>query len=495
MSAFGWKLKGDGRAIPEGEVVAPGERLSWPRTIGLGAQHVFAMFGATFVFPIIMGLNPQYAVMMSGFATILFLLIVGGHIPSYLGTSASLVGAVVAIRAQEGATSADVTGGFLVAGVLLALVGVVVHFLGGGVVSKVLPPAVTGGVVMLIGFNLAPVVASAYWPKDQWTAVLVMIFVTIFAVAVKGFWSRIAIFLGLIFGVLVSWLFDGIFGKLGSMAATAGGDPAYRLNFSSVGKADWFGFPGDIVTASGTLDGPHLPVFSITAILLVVPGVIALIAENTGHVKAVAEMTGEDLDPYLGRGFIGDGLATTIAGFIGASPTTTYAENIGVMAATKVYSTAAYYVAAVVAILFGFSPKFGAAVSSVPPGVLGGITVILYGMIGLLGAKIWVENRVNFGAPQNLVPLSAGIIIGIGNVTLKFGDNFEISGIALGTVAIITLYHFCRWIAPHLKAQEQGGGRSYAGGAGIVVGDAYDEKGQRQPSSLDEDRPGEPELR
>jgi uracil-xanthine permease len=432
-----------------------------------------------------MGLNPQYAVMMSGFATIMFLLIVNGKIPSYLGTSASLVGAVAAIRAQGG-DSAEVTGGFLVAGALLAVVGVIVHFAGGGIVAKVLPPAVTGAVVMLIGFNLAPVVAGVYWPKDQWTAVLVMIFVTILAVAVKGFWSRIAIFLGLIFGVLVSWLFDSVFGKLGSMAATADGGAAFRLDFSSVSKADWFGFPTDIVTANGTLTGPHLPTFSAAAILLVVPGVIALIAENTGHVKAVSEMTGENLDGYLGRGFIGDGVATTVAGFIGASPTTTYAENIGVMAATRVYSTAAYYVAAIVAILFGFSPKFGAAVSSVPPGVLGGITVILYGMIGLLGAKIWVENHVNFGAPQNLVPLSAGLIIGIGNVTLKFTADFEISGIALGTIVVIVLYHVCRWMAPHLRKEEQAAGKSYGGGAGINAGDVY-EGSHRVPSNKTEE--------
>lgn len=482
MSAFGWKLKGDGRSIPPGEVVAPGERLSWPRTIGLGAQHVFAMFGATFVFPVIMGLNPQYAVMMSGFATIMFLLIVNGKIPSYLGTSASLVGAVAAIRTQAGDTgsgiaSAEVTGGFLVAGALLAIVGVIVHFAGGAIVAKVLPPAVTGAVVMLIGFNLAPVVAGIYWPADQWTAVIVMVFVTVLAVAVKGFISRIAIFLGLVFGVLVSWMFDAI-------------DGGSRLDLSKVADAAWFGFPGDIAAknADGTdllLTGPHLPTFSVTAILLVVPGVIALIAENTGHVKAVAEMTGDNLDPYLGRGFIGDGVATAVAGFIGASPTTTYAENIGVMAATKVYSTAAYYVAAVVAILFGFSPKFGQLVSAVPAGVLGGITVILYGMIGLLGAKIWVENNVNFAAPQNLVPLSAGIIIGVGGVALKFTDDFEISGIALGTIVVVVMYHVSRWLAPHLRKEEVGAGKAYAGGAGTVAGDVY-EDGKQIPSNREE---------
>ena len=156
------------------------------------------------------------------------------------------------------------------------------------------------------------------------------------------------------------------------------------------------------------------------------PAVIALIAENTGHVKAVAEMTGHDLDPVMGRAIAADGVGTVLATSVGGSPTTTYAENIGVMAATRVYSTAAYYVAAAVAILFGLSPKFGALVAATPGGVLGGITVVLYGMIGLLGAKIWKENGVDFGNPINLVPIAAGIIIGIGNVTLDITDDFSL---------------------------------------------------------------------
>ncbi len=167
MAAFGWKLHGDGGLTGPDDVVAPDERLSWAKTVGLGAQHVVAMFGATFVFPLVMGLNPQLAIMMSGIATIIFLLIVDGKVPSYLGTSASFVGAVAAIRAQEGATSARVTGAIMIAGIVLALVGVAIHFLGSGVLHRVLPPVVTGSVVMLIGFNLAPVVAGIYWPQDQ----------------------------------------------------------------------------------------------------------------------------------------------------------------------------------------------------------------------------------------------------------------------------------------------------------------------------------------
>jgi uracil-xanthine permease len=429
-------------------VVNTDERLSWPRMVGLGAQHVVAMFGATFVFPVVMGLNPQLAVLMSGVATILFLLIVNNRVPSYLGTSAAFVGAVAAIRAQGG-DSAQVTGSILIAGLMLVVIGVIVHLAGGSVINKILPPAVTGAVVMLIGFNLAPVVANNYWPVDQWVALLTMAFVIICSVVARGFISRIAVLLGLVFGTLISWIFDLIFGPL----SIADGGTADRINFSSVGHASWIGLPHSITQADGTvLSGAHLPSFSMTFILLVVPGVVALVAENAGHVKAVEEMTGKDLNGYMGRAFIGDGVGTTIASLVGGSPTTTYAENIGVMAATRVYSTAAYYIAALVAIVFGFCPKFGALVSSVPSGVLGGITVVLYGMIGLLGAKIWVDNRVNFGNPLNLVPLAAGLIIGIGDVGLVFSDDFSITGIALGTIVVVVGYHLVRFFAPpHLR--------------------------------------------
>ena len=207
MSAVGWKLVYEGKTPPPGEVVRPGERLSWPRTVGLGLQHVVAMFGATFVFPVIMGLNPNLAILMSGVATILFLLIVKGKIPSYLGTSASFVAAVAAIRAQGG-NSKEVTGSILIAGAVLIVVGVIVHFAGGGVVQKVLPPAVSGAVVMLIGFNLAPVVAAVYWPQDEWVGFITMVFLIVAAVIFRGFLARIAIFLGLIFGYVLSWVFD-----------------------------------------------------------------------------------------------------------------------------------------------------------------------------------------------------------------------------------------------------------------------------------------------
>ncbi|MGA8209106.1 MAG: solute carrier family 23 protein [Nocardioidaceae bacterium] len=459
--AFGWKLVYDGRTPPPGAAVAPDERLSWPRTVGLGVQHVVAMFGATFVFPVLMGLNANLAIMMSGVATICFLLIVGNQVPSYLGTSASFVGGATAIYAQQGGP-ADVTGAILVAGVVLAAVGVVVHYLGPHVVNRVLPPVVTGAVVMLIGFNLAPVATSTYMPADPWLAVATMSAVIVMAVGLRGFLGRIAIFLGLVLGYVLSWIADLLLGEITSpLPGAAEATTHLRVDWSQVASAPWLGFPphtvdglvGNQLAADNLAAvGWHLPSLSLTFSLLVLPAVIALVAENVGHVKAVAEMTGRDLDPVLGRAVAADGLGTVIATAVGGSPTTTYAENIGVMAATRVYSTAAYFVAAGVAIVLGFVPKFGQVVNATPGGVLGGVTLVLYGMIGLLGAKIWKENGVDFAEPVNLVPLAAGLVLAIGNGSLPVTDDFALSGIALGTIVAVVGYHVARALAPSAAA-------------------------------------------
>jgi xanthine/uracil permease len=178
--------------------------------------------------------------------------------------------------------------------------------------------------------------------------------------------------------------------------------------------------------------------------------VIVLIAENTGHIKAVASMTGRNLDRSLGRGYMADGLATMLAGLGGGSGTTTYAENIGVMAATKVYSTSAYYIAAIVAIAFGCIPKFGALISTLPAGVLGGAGTILYGLIAVLGGRIWVENRVNFSNPVNLIPCAIGLVAGAGNYTLIFDHgNVSFNGIAMGAFGVIIAYQLMRWLSKY----------------------------------------------
>ncbi|MEU4576441.1 MULTISPECIES: solute carrier family 23 protein [Nonomuraea] len=444
--ALRWTRHGDGRHLAPGEVVRPDERLSWPRMAGFGAQHVVAMFGATFVFPLVMGLDPNVAIMMSGVATILFLLIVKGKVPSYLGTSASFVGGVLAVRALFGGDTAGadaiVTGAILVAGLVLALVGLAVHFLGVRVINRVFPPVVTGAVVMLIGFGLAYVVADVYWPQDQWMALVTMLITFVVVVAFKGFLGRIGILVGLVAGFALSWAADRLFGMVpayddGAVQVAA----HFRVDLGKVAQAPWFGWPDF-----------HWPGFEASAVLLVLPAVIALVAENIGHVKAVGEMTGTDVDPYVGRAVAADGLATVVTSAVGGSPTTTYAENIGVMAATKVYSTAAYYIAGLIAIAFGLVPKFGALVSATPAGVLGGVTVILYGMIGLLGAKIWIENRVDFADPVNMVPIGAGIILAIGPVKHMISGDFRLEGIALGTIVVVGGWHLLRVIARRTPA-------------------------------------------
>ncbi|WP_084957866.1 uracil-xanthine permease family protein [Thermoactinospora rubra] len=464
---MGWTKHGDGKHLAPGEVVRPDERLTWPRMVGFGAQHVIAMFGATFVFPLVMGLDPNVAIMMSGVATILFLLIVKGKVPSYLGTSASFVGGVFAIRALFGGDTppvdAIVTGAILVAGFALALVGLLIHVMGVQIIHKIFPPVVTGAVVMLIGFGLAFVVADVYWPQDQWMAIITMLITFVVIVAFKGFIGRIGVLVGLLVGFVLSWLADRTLGQVTSVLpgqnlrdaagaacpkegpyCVATAFPHDRVNFSSVAEAPWIGLPDF-----------HAPDFRMGAVLLVLPAVIALVAENIGHVKAVGEMTKTDVDPYVGRAVAADGIGTMVTSAVGGSPTTTYAENIGVMAATKVYSTAAYYIAGIIAILFGLCPKFGALVAATPGGVLGGVTVILYGMIGLLGAKIWIENRVNFADPVNMVPIGAGIILAIGPVRHVISEEFTLEGIALGTIVVVGGYHLLRWISGRRPAEAE----------------------------------------
>ena len=292
---FGWKLHNDGNLDP-GAVVAPTERLGWGRTIGLGAQHVVAMFGATFVFPLLMGLNPQLAVMMSGVATLIFLFVVNHKVPSYLGSSASFVGVATAVY-NGGGNPATLSGALFVVGLALFMVGLIIHFAGARVIHRALPPVVTGAVVMLIGFNLAPVVAKVYWPKDPWLAFTVMLIVIALSVGLRGFLGRIAIFLSLVIGYVLAWLFDAVRGPIPTLNEKGEIIDVFRVDWTSVREADWFGLPPvtDLSTwvqgSSANVVGFHLPQFSLAAIVVALPVVIALIAENAGHVKAVAEMS------------------------------------------------------------------------------------------------------------------------------------------------------------------------------------------------------------
>lgn len=408
MSLKGWTVHGDGKKIAPGAVVAPEERLSWGRTIGIGMQHVVAMFGATLLVPTLTGFPVNTTLLFSGLGTILFLLITRNRLPSYLGSSFAFIAPLSASQQYGIAAQA---GSILVTGLVLAAVGVAVKIAGRRVLDSVMPPAVTGAIVALIGLNLAPNAAENFASQPLVAAVTLLV-ILLATVAGRGMVSRLSILLGVVAG----WVFAALTGNLGDDAVAA------------IDAAPWVGLPEF-----------HAPSFNISAIAVALPVLVVLIAENVGHVKAVSEMTKRDLDDLAGDALIADGLASTLAGGFGGSGTTTYAENIGVMAATRVYSTAAYWVAAFTAILLAFVPKFGALIFTIPTGVLGGACIVLYGLIGMLGVRIWMDNKVNFNNPVNLTAAAVALIAGIGNLTLTVG-GVSLEGIAWGSVGIIVAY-------------------------------------------------------
>jgi uracil-xanthine permease len=410
MSLLSWNLHGNGKSVQDGHVVGPDERLAWPLTIGVGVQHIAAMFGATFLVPIITGFPPSTTLFFSGIGTLLFLIITKNRVPSYLGSSFAFLAPIAAAKASGGVAVA--LGGVLATGVILALVGLIVNAVGIGWINWLLPPIVTGSIVMIIGLNLAGA-ANNNFKAAPVTAIVTLLAVALIGALSKGFLGRISIFGGIVVGY--------------AFAAFQG-----DIKFDGVKAAKWVALP--------TFTGPS---FDVNAILLFLPVVLVLIAENVGHVKAVAAMTGKDLDGSMGNALFADGVATTLAGAGGGSGTTTYAENIGVMAATRIYSTAAYWVAGIGAILLSLSPKFGAVLSATPAGVLGGVGVALYGMIGVLGAKIWIENRVNFGNSTNLFIAATTLIIGIADMTWKRG-NYSFGGIINATLVAVIGYQVLR---------------------------------------------------
>ena len=413
-------MHGDGKSIAAGAVVSTDERLSWPRTIGVGLQHIAAMFGATFLVPIITGFPPTTTLFFSGVGTILFLIITGNKLPSYLGSSFAFlgpIGAAMAANATGGMAAA--LGGIVFTGAVLAAVGFAVKAAGIGWINWLMPPVVTGTIVMVIGFNLAGA-AKGNFTADPLIAIITLGSIGLFTVMSKGFMSRISIFLGLVVGYVV---------------ALAMGD----VKTEGITAADWFALP--TFTA---------PTFDMSIMILFLPVVLVLIAENVGHVKAVSAMTGKNLDDQMGNALMADGVATTLAGFGGGSGTTTYAENIGVMAATRVYSTAAYWIAGIGAVGLSLSPKFGAVLSATPAGALGGVSTALFGMIGILGARIWIENKVDFANSTNLLIASSALIIGIADYSWTRGD-YTFTGIVNATLVAVIGYRVLHSLAEARK--------------------------------------------
>ncbi|WP_328857206.1 nitrate reductase [Williamsia herbipolensis] len=393
-------------------VVAPGDRLTWPRTVSIGLQHVVAMFGATFLVPVLTGFPPATTLLFSGIGTILFLLITRNRLPSYLGSSFAIIAPVTAATASDGKGSA--LGGLVMVGILLVVIGVIVHVAGIRWIEMLMPPIITGTIVAVIGLNLAPTAKTNY-EKDALTATVVLVLLIAVLVLFKGLVGRLAIFACVVLGYLL---------------ALARG----KVETDAIGAASWVGFP-DFTT----------PTLHLTVLPLFIPVVLVLVVENIGHVKSIQTMTGIDYDKQIGRALAADGIATVLAGSGGGSATTTYAENIGVMAATKVYSTAAYWIAGIAAVLLGLSPKVGAVIASIPPGVLGGVTTALYGLVGILGVNIWVSNRVDFSKPINQFTAAIPLVIGIADFSWTIGD-LSFGGIALGAVAALVIFHAMRII-------------------------------------------------
>ncbi|MGB3327975.1 MAG: solute carrier family 23 protein, partial [Thermomicrobiales bacterium] len=415
MNLFSWREKRSG-------VIMPDERLPWGTTIAMGMQHVLAMFGSTVIAPVLMGFSPNLAILFSGIGTLIFFAFTLGKVPSYLGSSFAFIAPVGAVTAGSGDIK-QALGGIVVAGLIYLLIGVAVEMTGSGWIDALMPPLVTGAVVAIIGLNLAGAardMAAVSMPL----ALITILAIMLIAIVGKGLIGRLPILLGTAVGYLVALILGGT----NPAGRSFGPVHISGVDFQPVKDAAWLGWPD--FTA---------PSFNWHAISLIAPVAIVLVAENTGHIKAVSEMTGRNLMPLLGRGFIGDGAATMVAGFGGGTGVTTYAENIGVMAVTKVFSTAMFVVAAITAILLGFIPKFGALIGSIPLGVLGGVSTVLFGLIAITGVRIWVENQVDFSKSVNLFIAAVAIIIGAANYTLHFGD-FEFAGIAMGTFGAMILY-------------------------------------------------------
>ncbi|MFD5213802.1 uracil-xanthine permease family protein [Microbacterium sp. NPDC058345] len=430
-----WKIHGDGRNVAPDQVVRPEERLNWPATFAIGAQHVVAMFGATFLVPIITGFPVSTTLLFSGIGTLLFLLLTRNRLPSYLGSSFAFLAPITAINAGQALeTAQQITQallGVVVVGVLLAGVGFLVQAVGVRWIDRFMPPVVAGSIVALIGFNLAPAAWNNFTLQPELASVT-LVAVVLFSVLFRGFLGRISIFLGVIVGYLVA-IFTG------------------QVTFDGIEDAAWVGLPDfHLAAVTDPAAWLYVPMF--------LPVVLVLIAENVGHVRGVATMTNDpSINEHTGRALVADGLATTLAGGFGGSATTTYGENIGVMAATRVYSTAAYWVAGAAAILLAFSPKVGFIFNTIPAGVLGGVTTALYGLIGVIGIKIWVDNRVDFSRPVNQYTVAVSFVIAVGGFAMSWGA-FQLGAIVLGTVAALLIYHLGNAIARARRTGADDGG-------------------------------------
>lgn len=409
-------------------ILGPSDRPSLARWIPLSIQHVFAMFGATVLVPILTGLSVSTALFTAGTGTLLYILITGAKVPAFLGSSFAFIPALAAIGSAYGMEYA--LGGAFCAGIFYAIVGLIIKFAGTGWLDRALPPVVIGSVIIVIGLNLAPTAMSnaMYDASGNYSLVYFSIALVTLAIAIvatiffKGFFNTLSILIGLVGGYLFT-LVMGFF------------VPAYDIiDFSVVSEATWIGFPTFAI-----------PKFSLVPIVTFIIVSLATICEHLGDTLVTSKVVGKDFykDPGLHRTLTGDGFATAWAALWGGPPNTTYGENIGVMAITKVYSVWVIGGAAVIAVILSFFHKFGAIIQTIPGPVLGGISMLLYGLIASSGLRTIVESGVDYKDKRNLTISSVILVIGIGGGMLQFSIGseftFSLGGVALATVVGILL--------------------------------------------------------
>lgn len=399
-----WTVRGD-RSLSHDGVISPEERCGWLATVGLGVQHLVVMFGATAIVPLVTGLPLATTLLFSGIGTLVFLVVTRNRVPAYLASSYAFIAPLVAAR-SGGIVAA--LGTVLVAGLLLVVVGIGVKALGVRLLDSVMPPVVAGAVVVLVGLSLAPVAAHNAAAQPA-LALVTLVVIGLCAVRRGGLAARFAVFVG----IAVGWV-------VGAVAGGIGPD-----KMAAVRAAAWIGLPV-----------LHHPQLRSSAMLLVLPAVLVLVAQNVGHVKAIATITGRDLDGNIGDVLIANGLATTLAGVGGGSAVTTSPQNIGVMAVSRVYSTATYVVTALLVIVLSFSPKIDAVLGTVPIGVCGGAALVLFGLVGLQGVRIWRDNGVDLADPLNQIVVGTAVVAGVGDVTVSLG-SVPFGGVIWGSVLIV----------------------------------------------------------
>lgn len=407
----------------ERPLIGVDDHVSVARAIPLGLQHFMSMFGSTVLVPFLTGMSPSLAIMCSGIGTILYLLVTRGKIPSYLGSSFAFITPITLVMADQGPSA--VGGALIVTGLVYVVVAGVIKVAGTGWLDRILPAPVVAPVIIVIGLGLsATAIKMAFFNggydsgapfsyEGLAVAALTLVVSIVFSTCFTGFWSTIPVLVGVVVGYVASI-------ALG------------MVDFQPIAEAAWFGLPSI-----------HAPSFDLGAIILVAPVAIVIIIEHIGHLLVVGEVVGKNYNPMLPQSLLGDGLSTIVSGFLGGTPTTTYAENIGVMSATRVYSTQIFWYAGGFALVIGaFCPKIEAVINSIPTSVMGGVSLLLFGLIASNGLRMLVSNRVDFSKARNLMLVSAILVVGVGmetaGIKIPIGA-YEIPGMATSAIIGVVL--------------------------------------------------------